>query len=171
MFIKSVFYTILLLQFCITVITAGPVHKAAQTTTQVGKIKAAKSGMASCSIKARLCNVAAGITQVGAELTGSKTLERKAQHWDAKVENNLKKMKGHAEDLRVATKTRDTSGNFGGVKSEKHQTRVINSGVKTLKKYDNRVASANKANKAAASRQNSGSFGRLNSFDMMSGAI
>jgi hypothetical protein len=134
MFIKSVLYTILLLQFCITVITAGPVHKAAQPTTQVGKIKAAQSGMTSCSIKARLCNVAAGFTGIAADITGSKRIAKKEQYWDARRGANIKKMNGHAEDLRAATKTRDTSGNFGGAKSEKHQTRVINSGKKNFEK-------------------------------------
>lgn len=100
MFIKLTFYAFLLLQICcIVIINAGPVKTVTRPTTQVEKIKAARSGMTSCSIKSKLCHAGGRVLEaVGLEDTAPKLYQKSRE--------NQVKMKGHVEDLRAATKKR-----------------------------------------------------------------
>ncbi|PWN31569.1 uncharacterized protein FA14DRAFT_158388 [Meira miltonrushii] len=135
---------------------AIPVNK----YTQVGKIKAAESGMRSCDLKARACNVGS----VVASMVG---MTKKSNQLAAKSEGHIQALHGHAKDLRAAVEQKAPHHQFGGATTAKQQKSIVNHGQKTLKGYESRVANA----KAASAKQNSASFGRMNSFDEMHGGI
>lgn len=153
MIIKSIFYSVMLLQMYIVCTFAIP---AINPNLQVGKIQSAKTGMRSCAMKAAACTI-------GSETAAMFGANKKSDKLAAKAEGHLKDYKGHAEKLRAAVEQKVPEHKFGGASTAKQQNKIVSNGKKKVAQYDNRVARANKA----GARQNSGSLGRMNSFDEM----
>lgn len=115
MFVKLIVYTTLLMQLFASYTIAGSLGNIAPNS-QVGRIKAATSGMSSCSWKATFCKAGAK----GAATIGLKGISQK---YEAKSQNYIKDIQNHANHLRAAVKMTDTAHNVGGAKSTNNLTK------------------------------------------------